>query len=69
MEALRSSLRSVAGEVMGTGENGTREGHPLLSSARFAGHFVSLSNKFTDIMWQNPVLNWSDLEQNSEQHL
>ena len=50
MEALRSSLRSVAGEVMGTGENGTREGHPLLSSACFAGHFVSLSNKFTDIM-------------------
>ena len=40
IEAAQSSLRSVAGEAMGTGKNGAR-GKPItVSSACYTGYFV-----------------------------
>ena len=39
IEAARSSLRSVAGEAMGTGKNGAR-GKPITTSACYTGYFV-----------------------------
>ena len=68
MEAARSSLRSVASEAMGIGKNGVR-GTPITIKRLLHRLLRAANNKFLDIMWQNPVLDWSDLEQNPEQDL
>ena len=53
---------------MGIGKNGMR-GTPITIKHLLHRLLRAANNKFLDIMWQNPVLDWSDLEQNPEQDL
>ena len=53
IEATRSSLHSVAGEAMGTGKNGTREGHHYfqapVTQATSCRLIISLQTSFDKI--------------------
>ena len=62
----------VAGEVMGKGENGTREGadtHHFQAPALQATLWASVTSLQTSCDKIRCYIDWSDLEQDSEQHL